>query len=79
MTEGIRRSYAVEQRLRLIDFLLYQYGSINRSALEFFFGISTPQASLDLRAYLALAPDNAVYDKAAKAYVRTERFRLVWR
>jgi hypothetical protein len=70
--------YAVEHRLRMIDFLLHQYGSINRSALTFYFGISVPQASADMRAYLNLAPRNATYDARGKRYVRTESFRLVW-
>lgn len=78
MTEKKRHSYAIEQRLRMIDFLLHQYGEINRSALEFYFGISTPQASADFSAYLKLAPGNAVYDPRANAYVRTDKFVLVW-
>ena len=36
----MRMRYAIEQRLRLIDFLLHQYGSVNRSALEDYFGVS---------------------------------------
>lgn len=34
--------YAIEQHLRLLDFLLAQYGTVNRSSLEDYFGISTP-------------------------------------
>lgn len=66
MTE--RRNYAVEQRLRLIDFLLFQYGTLNRSALEDYFGISTPQASADIQEYAKLAPANMLYDKSARTY-----------
>lgn len=71
-------NFAVQQRLRFIDFLLYQYGTLNRSALMEYFGISQPQAANDIAAYLTLAPQNAVYDKSAKCYVRGERFEKVW-
>lgn len=70
--------YAIEQRLRLIDFLLHQYGTINRSALEDYFGVSTPQASIDIQEYLRRAPDNAAYCKKRKTYVRTDEFKRVW-
>lgn len=70
--------YAIEQRLRLIDFLLQQYGYVNRSALCNYFGVSIPQASQDLADYLALAPANAAYDKKAKRYVRMDTFKEVY-
>ncbi len=72
--ERKRHSYAVEQRLRLIDFLLANYGTLNRSALEDYFGVSTPQASADIQEYLRMAPDNLVYDHSAKTYRRTDKF-----
>jgi len=71
-------SYAIEQRLRFIDFLLYQYGSVNRSALVDHFGISTPQASHDISLYNEIAPENTVYDRNEKAYLCTEEFVRVW-
>lgn len=70
--------YAVEQRLRLIDFLLHHYGSINRSSIMDYFGVSSPQASRDIADYLAIAPGNAVYDKTAKSYIRGSNFSRVW-
>jgi hypothetical protein len=70
--------YAVEQRLRLIDFLLDHYGKVNRVALEDFYGISTPQASSDFSAYKELAPDNMTYDAGAKCYVKTPIFKRYW-
>jgi len=74
----MRMRYAIEQRLRMLDFLLHQYGSVNRSALEDYFGVSTPQASLDIQEYMRLAPGNAAYCKTAKAYIRTDAFKRVW-
>lgn len=72
------RTWAVEQRLRFIDFLLAEYGTLNRSALTDYYGISSPQASADIADYLHLAPTNAQYDLKAKAYRRTAEFRRVW-
>lgn len=71
-------TYAVEQRLRFIDFLLYHYGTLNRSAIMDYFGVSMPQASADIRDYLDIAPNNAIYDKSAKTYKRSGSFTRVW-
>ena len=68
-------TYAVEQRLRFIDFLLHEYGYFNRSAIMNYFGISQPQASLDIKQYLTLVPDNVRYDTKLKAYFRSESFK----
>jgi hypothetical protein len=38
------------------------------------FGVSLNQASGDLNRYIALAPDNMVYDKSGKTYVRSPAF-----
>ena len=74
----MRMRYAIEQRLRMLDFLLHQYGSVNRSALEDYFGVSTPQASLDIQEYMRLAPGNVTYCKSRKTYTRTDAFKRVW-
>ena len=73
-----RRTYAIEQRLRLVDFLLAQYGEVNRSALTDYFGISVPQASKDLGVYHHIAPNNTRYDLSRKTYVRTDAFERVY-
>lgn len=66
--------YAKAQRMRMIDFLLAQYGTLNREALTDFFGISVPQASLDIAEYKLLAPRNISYSTAEKTYLRTDKF-----
>ena len=71
-------SFALQQSMRFIDFLLAQYGTINRSALMDYFGISVVQASADLQRYLVLAPGNLEYDKHSKVYKRTDQFKRVW-
>ena len=70
--------YAIEQRLRFIDFLVHHYGTINREALTDYYGISTPQASLDINQYIKLAPGNLEYDLSLKTYRRTAQFVRVW-
>jgi hypothetical protein len=65
-------------RLHFIDFLMAQYGTINRDVISGYFGLSTQQASLDLNAYIAIAPDNLKYDTSAKTYRRTAAFMRVW-
>lgn len=67
----------VMQRLRLIDFLLDHYGMVNRSAIMDYFGVSTPQASMDIREYLKLAPDNMTYDRTTRVYRRNVGFTRV--
>jgi predicted DNA-binding transcriptional regulator YafY len=63
-----------DQRLAFIDFRLQWDGRINRSDLTQFFGISIPQASLDLTRYQELAPQNLTYDRRSRAYLVTEGF-----
>jgi len=71
-------NYAVKQRLRFIDFLIHQYGNLNRDALCDYFGISVPQATNDIRAYMKLAPDNIRYSTTVKAYLKNPEFKRVW-
>jgi hypothetical protein len=65
-------------RFQFIEFLLAHYGTVNRSAIVDYFGLSMPQASRDIQNYLALAPGNAVYDASARTYVRGAAFVRVW-
>ena len=75
---GIRRNPALEQRLRFIDLLLDTYGTFNRATAEDFFGISTPQVSLDIAAYIAAAPLNIEYNRTLKTYVRRAGYKRVF-
>ncbi|MFP1633859.1 WYL domain-containing protein [Zhengella sp. ZM62] len=67
--------WGVEQRLEFIDFRLFWEGHVNRSDLMSQFGISVNQASTDLNRYIGFAPDNMVYDKSARTYVRSSKFK----
>lgn len=64
-----------QRRLEFIDFRLWWDRRLNRSDLTEHFGISVPQASLDLARYLELHPTNATYDAREKAYFATPEFR----
>lgn len=72
--DGERLRWGVRRRLEFIDFRLFWDGRFNRSDLAETFGISTQQASADISQYEAIAPQNLRYDRAGKAYRRTETF-----
>lgn len=68
-------NWSQDKRIEFIDFRLQWSGRINRSDLVDFFGISVPQASLDLARYIEWRPENVFYDKRTKAYLRSELFQ----
>ncbi len=67
--------WSQERRLEFIDFRLRWDGRLNRTDLVHFFGISVPQASLDIARYEELAPGNLAYDRSARVYLAGPRFR----
>ncbi|HSI49167.1 MAG TPA: WYL domain-containing protein [Ideonella sp.] len=67
--------WSQDRRLEFVDFRLRWDGRLNRSDLTDFFGISVPQASLDIAKYLELAPGNLDYDRSSRVYVASESFR----
>jgi predicted DNA-binding transcriptional regulator YafY len=66
--------WSQERRLEFIDFRLRWDGRLNRSDLMDFFGISVPQASLDISRYTELAPGNLWYDRSSRAYLASDGF-----
>lgn len=71
-------NYAIEQRLRMIDFLLAHYGAVGRDELVDYFGIGGAQATRDFRAYIQLAPGNMVINNVSKRWVRSDTFKRVY-
>jgi hypothetical protein len=69
---GLR--WGTEKRLEFIDLRLFWDGVVNRQELAGVFGISLQQASADFARYLEMAPGNAVYNRSANGYVRSETF-----
>lgn len=70
--------WGVEQRLEFIEFRLFWEGHVNRSDVMEQFGLSVNQASSDLNRYISFAPDNMIYDKSARTYVRGPGFKSVF-
>ena len=66
------------RRLEFIDFRLRWEQRLNRADLTSFFGISVPQASLDIAKYAEMAPANLVYDRSAKVYVAGPSFKPLY-
>lgn len=57
------------RRQEFIAATLKQFGQINRQDIVRQFGISAPQASADIAAFLATDPQHVIYDVSAKTYV----------
>lgn len=70
--------WGLERRLEFIDYRLRWDGQINRRNLTDFFGISVPQASLDITEYTKIAESNLEYDARARVYRATESFKAVF-
>lgn len=64
-------TWAQDQRQRHIRDCLTERGQVNRSDLMATFGISSAQASLDLRRYQREHPGAVTYDATRKAYIPT--------
>lgn len=64
-------NWFARQRQEWIAETLRVFGYIGRPHLERKFGISTPQASHDLREFQRLNPGRIAYDGRAKCYVAT--------
>ncbi|MGP1665441.1 MAG: WYL domain-containing protein, partial [Rhodanobacter sp.] len=67
-----------ERRLEFIDYRLAWDVQLNRSDLTTFFGISVPQASLDLAEYARRAPDNLDYDPRTRTYRASSTFHAAF-
>jgi hypothetical protein len=63
--------WALKQRMDFIRERLRFVGTINRGDIVLKFGVSVPQASLDLSAFRKLHPDAMRYDLTRKTFVST--------
>lgn len=71
-------TWGQDRRLQFIDFRLRWSGQLNRTDLTEYFGISVPQASLDVSLYSSLTPDNLLYDRGTKAYLSGPAFKPLY-
>jgi predicted DNA-binding transcriptional regulator YafY len=74
MSNDSNMQWGIERRLEFIDYLLYWDGKVNRRDIIETFGVSTPQASADIKRYQELAPHNLEYDKSKKYYFAPASF-----
>lgn len=77
-TEKVDLRWGVERRLEFIEFRLFWEGHVNRGDLMDAFGVSVNQASTDLNRYIGMAPDNMIYDKSARTYIRGTQFATLF-
>lgn len=63
--------YQVMQRLEFISVLLRNTGRLNRKDLMDKFGISKPQAAIDIARFKELNPRAIKYNNSAKTYLYT--------
>lgn len=75
MAERDELRWGPTRRFEFIEWRVYWTGRINRKDIEDQFGVSTPQASQDLKDYQEYAPENIAYDATEKAYVQLPQFK----
>ncbi len=70
-------NWGQERRLEFIDFRLRWEKTVNRADLRAHFGISIPQASLDIAKYAQISPKNLVYDRSSRTYRVSDEYSPV--
>jgi hypothetical protein len=76
--QSVTIPWSTRKRFQHLEFTLYWEGRVNRGDLTAEFGISIPQASVDLTKYQEMAPNNISYNSSAKYYVPTETFKPIF-
>ncbi|MFC0804604.1 MULTISPECIES: helix-turn-helix transcriptional regulator [Sinorhizobium] len=68
-----RRTWTQQRRFEFLEWKMFWENRVIRSDLESTFGISTPQASVDLRHYREIAPGNL--ESTARGYKPSPKFK----
>ncbi|RVH06271.1 WYL domain-containing protein [Sinorhizobium meliloti] len=68
-----RRTWTQQRRFEFLEWKMFWENRVIRSDLETTFGISTPQASVDLRNYREIAPGNL--EPTARGYKPSAKFK----
>lgn len=71
-------TYAMEQRMRFIDFQLFHYGHITRRHLIDFFGVTSATATRDFTLFHELYPGQARLCHVTKLYVPTKQYQRIF-
>jgi hypothetical protein len=69
-------NWFVEQRIAWIKESIEIFGYVNRDHVQKKFGVSTPQASYDIREVMKRWPNLMEYDTSLKRYVDTTAIRV---
>jgi len=75
MTDASPPGRNLAPRFEFIEWRLFWEGHLNRSDLENHFGVSTPQASVDLRKYREAAGENIEYNATEKRFVASKSMK----
>ena len=75
---ALQLSHSQRERLAYLELRAFFIGELRRGDLEARFSIKPAAATRDLNAYRKQAADNLEYDRYAKAYVPTARFRPIY-
>lgn len=71
-------TYAMEQRMRFIDFVLFHFGHITRKHLIEFFGVTSATATRDFALFHELYPGMARLNHITKLYVPTKEYSRIF-
>lgn len=72
------KTSGVDERLRFIEFCLFWEEKISRPRIKEQFGISSQQASSDIKKYKELFPHNIEYSLEQRRYLKTNKFTLAY-
>lgn len=64
----------IKRRFEFIEFHVFWEGPLKRAHLTKNYGISTVQASKDIKTYKSLAPENLLFNSSTKTYSSSETF-----
>jgi hypothetical protein len=73
-----RMTYAMEQRMRFIDFQLFHYGNVGRPQIIDFFAVNSATATRDFALYDDLFPGNARLCTITKRWVPTANYKRMY-
>lgn len=71
-------TYAMEQRMRFIDFLLFHYGKLTRKHIIDFFGVTSATATRDFALFDELYPGQARLCNTTKHWGRTPQYKRIF-
>lgn len=72
-------NYAVEQRMRFIEFIVDNFEFVRPAHVSEYFGLASAQATRDISMYSRLAPNNIFYLPSEKKWVKKNNFDLSYK